>query len=410
MPKLNIEQLRTLWHRLQRALRVDLWFPHIPLAVLMWLGGVWLLQADVGKNWQDYFTRVLDGSLNMPPRMLPPILIGSGMLTMALGLLWRSRIAWVMALLLVVTAAISTRFGGHAHGYTLLIYFLLVLGALLFSYRHFDRASVAASTLFALTSVAMLVMYATFGSYYLGAQYKPAITSLVTALYYSMVTMSTVGYGDIVPLTAEAKLFTVSIIVLGVAVFATSLTAVIAPMVSKSLQRIVTGRGQHMKREKHFVVIGNTALATNTWRELTRRGRPVTRLLRRQPDDIDLEGVDVVIGDPGNVEVLRQAGVDRAQAVMAMMDDDSENAFAILAARELGGGARTVAALNDGHHRNRIKLAQPDVVIAPQLLGGELLAMLLTGEEVTSDFVMKSVFQDLSTPAGSAGTTGSTRA
>ena len=161
-----------------------------------------------------------------------------------------------------------------------------------------------------------------------------------------------------------------------------------------------------MKREKHFVVIGNTALATNTWRELARRGRPVTRLLRRQPDDIDLEGVDVVIGDPGNVEVLRQAGVDRAQAVMAMMDDDSENAFAILAARELGGGARTVAALNDGRHRNRIKLAQPDVVIAPQLLGGELLAMLLTGEEVTSDFVMKSVFQDLSAPAGSPGDTG----
>lgn len=367
----------------------------------MWLGGVWLLQADVGRNWQHYFTQILDGSLNMPPRMLPPILIGSGMLTMALGLLWRSRIAWVMAMLLVLTAAISTRFGVHQQnqGYALLVYFLVVLGALLFCYRHFDRASVAASTLFALTSVAMLVMYATFGSYYLGAQYRPAITDLVTALYYSMVTMSTVGYGDIVPLTPEAKLFTVSIIVLGVAVFATSLTAVIAPMVSHSLQRIVSRKGRHMKREKHFVVIGNTALATNTWRELVRRGRPVTRLLRKQPDDIDADEVDLVIGDPGNVDVLRQAGVDHAQAVMAMMDDDSENAFAILAARELGGGARTVAALNDGRHRNRIKLAQPDVVIAPQLLGGELLAMLLTGEEVTSDFVMKSIFQDLSASA-----------
>jgi len=403
--KLNAERLRTLWHGVRRTLRMDLWFPQIPLAVLMWLGGVWLLKADVGRGWQHDITRILDGSLRMPPRMLPPLLIGSGMLTMALGLLWRSRIAWFMAMLLVLTAAISTRFGGHAGGYALLAYFLLVLAALLFCYRHFDRASVAASTLFALTSVAMLLMYATFGSYYLGEQYRPAITDLVTALYYAMVTMSTVGYGDIVPLTAEAKLFTVSIIVLGVAVFATSLTAVIAPMISRSLQRIVSRKGRHMKREKHFVVIGNTALAINTWRELARRGRPVTRLLRKQPDDIDLDEVDVVIGDPGNTDVLRQAGVGRAQAVMAMMDDDSENAFAILAARELGGGARTVAALNDGRHRNRIKLAQPDVVIAPQLLGGELLAMLLTGEEVTSDFVMKSVFQDLSVPAPSpAGT------
>ena len=406
LPKLNVEQLRTLGHRVGKTLRLHVWFPHIPLALLMALGGIWLLRSDLGQNWQQYFAQIVDGSLNMPPRMLPPILIGGGMLTMALGLLWRSRIAWVMALLLVVTAAISTRFGGQVHGYALLVYFVLVLGALLFSYRHFDRASVAASTLFALTSVIMLVLYATFGSYYLGEQYKPAITDLVTALYYSMVTMSTVGYGDIVPQTSEAKLFTVSIIVLGVAVFATSLTAVIAPMVSTSLQRIVSRKGRHMKREKHFVVIGNTALATNTWRELARRGRPVTRLLRKQPDDIDADEVDLVIGDPGDVDVLRQAGVDQAQAVMAMMDDDSENAFAILAARELGGGARTVAALNDGRHRNRIKLAQPDLVIAPQLLGGELLAMMLTGEEVTSDFVMKSVFQGTSASAEAGAGTG----
>ena len=408
MRKPHFEKQRTLLHRLQQKLYVRFWFPHVPLAILMVLGGVWLLRADLGRHWQDYLAQIMTGSLNMPPRMLPPILIGSGMLTMALALLWRSRIAWTMALLLVLTAAVSTRFSGHQSGYALLIYFLLVLGALLFSYRHFDRSSVAASTLFAFTSVAMLLMYATFGAYYLGAEYKPAITDLVTALYYSMVTMSTVGYGDIVPLTAESKLFTVSIIVLGVAVFATSLTAVIAPMVGRSLQRIVSRKGKHMKREKHFVVIGNTALAVNTWRELVRRGRPVTRVLRRLPDDENLEGVDVVVGDPGMADVLREAGVDRAQAVLAMMDDDSENAFAILAARELAGGARTVAALNDARHRNRIKLAQPDVVIAPQLLGGELLAMVLTGEEVTSDFIMHSVFQDLSAPVESAGSTGPT--
>ncbi len=402
MRKPQFEQWRTVLHRLQQKLYLRYWFPHVPLAVLMVLGGVWLLRADLGRNWQNYLTQIMTGSLNMPPRMLPPILIGSGMLTMALALLWRSRIAWTMALLLVLTAAASTLFAGHQAGYALLAYFLLVLGALLFSYRHFDRSSVAASTLFAFTSVAMLLMYATFGAYYLGAEYRPAITDLVTALYYSMVTMSTVGYGDIVPLTAESKLFTVSIIVLGVAVFATSLTAVIAPMVSSSLQRIVSHKGKSMKREKHFVVIGNTALAVNTWRELVRRGRSVTRVLRRLPDDENLEGVDVVIGDPGTTDVLREAGVDRAHAVLAMMDDDSENAFAILAARELGGGARTVAALNDARHRNRIKLAQPDVVIAPQLLGGELMAMVLTGEEVTSEFIMQNVFQDLSVAPPSA--------
>ncbi|MGH8749992.1 MAG: NAD-binding protein, partial [Burkholderiales bacterium] len=140
---------------------------------------------------------------------------------------------------------------------------------------------------------------------------------------------------------------------------------------------------------------GNGALAINTARELIRRGHPVTRLLRKAPDDIDIRDseIDMVVGDPSNIDVLQEAGAQHAEAVLAMMLDDSENAFVILAVKELGGGARTVAAVNDAANLSRIKLARPDVVISPQVLGGELIAMLLSGEEVTPDFVMKHVFQ-----------------
>lgn len=382
--------------RLHHLLRGPLWFPHVPLAVLLAAGGLWLLQSELGARWQGIVTSVLAGQPQLTPSLLPPLLIGLGMEVMALGLLLRSRIAWVMALLLATTAAVSLLFGVHRSGPLLLGYFVLMLALLLAAWRQFDHASVTASTLFALTSVALLLMYATFGAFYLGADFHPPITDLVSALYFAMVTMSTVGYGDITPQTAETRLFTVSIIVLGVAVFATSLTAVIAPMVSRSLQRIVNRKANTMARENHFVVIGNSPLALNTCRELARRGQPVTRVLRQPPDEELPESVDVVIGDPGSVEVLRQAGVDRANAVMAMQGDDSENAFAVLAARELGGRARTVAAVNDARHLNRIKLVQPDMVIAPQILGGELAAMLMCGEEVSPDFVMQRVFQTVS--------------
>ena len=217
-----------------------------------------------------------------------------------------------------------------------------------------------------------------------------------------MVTMSTVGYGDITPQTPEAKLFAVSIIALGVAVFATSLTAVIAPLVTRSLQRIVNRKDHRMQRENHFVVIGNTPLALNTWRELARRGQPVTRLLRQAPEIPIPDTVDNVIGEPSDADVLRKAGADKAQAVLAMLDDDSENAFVVLAVRELQGTARTIAAVNDANHLGRVRLVQPDVVIAPQILGGELAAMLLTGEQVTADFVMQRVFQQPAEPPGGA--------
>ena len=102
---------------------------------------------------------------------------------------------------------------------------------------------------------------------------------------------------------------------------------------------------------------------------------------------------DIVVGDGSDLEVLKRAGAERASAVLAMLDDDSENAFVVLAVKELHGSAQTIAAVNDARHLARIKLVQPDVVIAPQVLGGELTAMLLAGETVTSDFVMQRVFQ-----------------
>ncbi|MEO8124277.1 MAG: NAD-binding protein [Burkholderiales bacterium] len=390
-----LARLRAMLRRWNALLRGDYWFPHVPLALAMAAGGVLLLELNFGDQWRHYADAVAHGRFDLAPRLLPPLLIGGGMLIMAIGLLWRSRLAWTMALLLVLTGATSLMLGRHFNGHLLLVYFAVVTVALFIAWRQFDRSSVAASTLFAVTSVVMLLMYATFGAYYLGQDFKPPITDLITAHYYALVTMSTVGYGDIIPQTSEAKLFAVSIIILGVAVFATSLTAVIAPMVSKSLQRIVNHKGGRMKREHHFVVIGSGSLAINTSRELARRGHPVTRVVRKAPDNVEPRDsdTDLVVGDPSNIEVLREAGAHRAEAVLAMMVEDSENAFVILAVKELGGSARTVTAINDAANLSRVKLAQPDVVFSPQMMGGELIAMLLSGEEVTSDFVMKHVFR-----------------
>ncbi|MBM7130205.1 voltage-gated potassium channel protein [Dyella mobilis] len=384
--------MREARQRWAGVLRAHGWFPHVPLALLLAGGGLKMLHADLGQDWQRYLALVMEGQFDQHPALLPPLLIGLGQLTMSVGLLMRSRLAWTMASLLSIAALASLLFGVHRN-VPMAIYSALVLLALLASWQTFDRSSLAASTLFAFTSVVMLMMYATLGSYYLGAQFSPPITDLVTAFYYATITMTTVGYGDIVPHTPESRLFAVSVVVLGVAVFATSLTAVVSPMIKRSLQRIVNQKGRTMKRKDHYVVIGNTSLAINTWRELAKRGQSVTRLLRDAPAEGELSDVDIVVGDSSDIDVLRQAGAHEAKAVLAMRDDDAENAFTVLAAKELGGTARTVAAVNDARHLSRIKLVQPDVIIAPQVLGGELTAMLLTGEKVTADFVLQRVFQ-----------------
>lgn len=376
--------------RIASVLRARYWFPHIPLALgLAWAGFLPLRHVFARQGHvllADFPRHILD----FRPASMPYVLIGVAMLVMSVGLLFRSRFAWIVAIVLTSSLVLSAAIVGHHAGVAGLIsYNGVLLAALLASYASFDRSSIAASTLFAVTSAFLLLIYAVFGSLYLGNQFSPPIKDLVTALYYSVVTMGTVGYGDITPKSADARLFTVSVIILGLAVFATSVTAIAGPLIA----RLSAPKEKRMKRTNHFIVIGATPLAYNTYREFKKRNQPVVLVMPQAPTSGDIDAEDLIVGDANSLETLHRAGAEQAQAVLAMRADDSDNAFIVLAVKELKGRAKTVVAINDSKHMERIKLVQADVVIAPEVLGGELLAMVLTGETITSDFVLDRFFR-----------------
>ncbi|PXF64633.1 potassium transporter [Kangiella spongicola] len=361
------------------------------MAALFIIGGVWLFQTDFGDRWLPYLEDIVTGDRELSPRNLPPLVIGGGMIMMSLGLLLHSRIAWSMSLFLAGLALVSIIWADRSSWQ--LTYFVILIVCLALFRRSFYKSSLAANSIFALASTVMLLLYSVIGSFYLGKEFDPHITEWVTALYYSIVTMTTVGYGDINPVTVEAKLFSISVIILGVAVFATSLTAIIAPMIKASLTKIMVHKGNSMKRENHYIVIGNNSLAINTCNELKDRGKHVTRIVQPNVDKDSVSGEDVIFGEPSDIENLEESGVKKAKAVISLLDDDSENAFVILAVKEVCDSVKTVTAVNDTYNLKRVKLVQPDVIIAPQILGGELVAMHLEGEEVSSDFLMERLFQ-----------------
>src|SRR3546814_517025 len=116
---------------------------------------------------------------------------------MAIGLVLRARIAWAFSLLLLIvtgTVALSNPGGQHVG---LAVYTLVLLLVLVVYWQRFDRSSLAAGSLFAILSILSLLIYAVFGALYLGREFHPVISDLATALYFSVVSMSTVGYGDI---------------------------------------------------------------------------------------------------------------------------------------------------------------------------------------------------------------------
>ncbi|MHB8415077.1 MAG: voltage-gated potassium channel protein [Acidiferrobacteraceae bacterium] len=385
--------------RIRSRLSLDAWFPHMPLALATALFGLlsaWPLIRHISLSLPN--TQLRAGTVLALPGVrpsnvgIPQIVAGVVLVAMAVGLLLRSRLAWTVSLILVGAILVMAARHDVQHGNPEIVLSSMILLALLVFHRSFSRSSLATATLFTVVSIVLLFGYAGFGAYVLGAGFSPAITNLPEAFYFAVVTMSTVGYGDIVPRTGDARLFVSSIIILGITVFATSLSAVLMPMINRRIQQLLAGEKKHMVRTKHYIVAGDTSLAHSTYQELKARHLPVTVILARAADTVWVESDDLVLGDPTDIETLKNAGAQDAIAVLALREDDRENAFIVLALKELGTQAHTVAAVRDSRNLVRVRRVGPDMIIAPDVIGGELLAMALTGEELNGDALLRKIF------------------
>lgn len=385
--------------RIARFLHANAWFPHVPLAILV--GATGLLQIILTSGSLPRLLTAgnsivtLAGGLGVPEmRGAPQEAIGGLLVLVAIGLLWRSRLAWVIALLLAAaTVALEVFSPLSTASRPLEIFSVLLLLLLLVSGSSFNRVSLTTATLFALMGVLVTLGYGVIGSYVLGSGFTPKITTFIEAVYFTVITMSTVGYGDITPHSAPARLFTVSLIVFGLAVFATSLPAIVAPLIDKRLMNLLQPRKRKMKRASHVIVVGDGPLAQDAARALASRGLQTTAVLSEKPDAEADQPEDFIVGDGSDTETLRRINVEEARAVLALSDDDSYNAFVVLAAKELNPNVRTVAAVGDTRNTGRVARTRPDVLLTLPLLGGELLAMALSGEEIKADALISQLLK-----------------
>ena len=122
-------------------------------------------------------------------------------------------------------------------------------------------------------------------------------------------------------------------------------------------------------------------------RELLHRDQSV--IVISDDESLKFGAAEIVKGDPTELDVLRRAGAEAAQAVLALSEDDAENAFVILALREITTDAKKVAAVSSRKNLERVRRVQPDMVLAPNVFGGELLAMALTDEKIDGAELME---------------------
>ncbi len=211
------------------------------------------------------------------------------------------------------------------------------------------------------------------------------------ALYMTVITLSTVGYGEVQPLSDAGRLFTIALIVLagGTALY---LMTQIAQIVLETNLRATLAR-RTMQRtidqlSDHVIVCGFGRFGRIVADEL-RRGRRAVAIVEpeaeRQPD-LERSGLPYVIGSATDDAVLRQAGVERAAALVAATGSDATNVFITLAARELKPGIGVHARGETDAALRRLRAAGADQVVSAYQMGGQRMAMSILRPSVV-DFL-----------------------
>ncbi|MCU1726815.1 voltage-gated potassium channel protein [Pseudomonas sp. 7P_10.2_Bac1] len=349
------------------------WFAHTEAA------------GDAFRSWKDAlgFLALLE---------IPVVITGVVLLLMSFGLMIKSRISWFFALLLLVASVCIDLFIVKKPS-SVTYFSLLTVAVLLYYWRRFDHYSLATGSFFAVVSIASLTVYSTLGTLYLGEQFAPPVTDLATALYFALEVMTTVAFGDILPHSTVARYFCLTVIILGITIFAISVASIVGPLISNNIQRIVKGRITHMARKKHYILVGAGSMAQNVYKGLTERGEHVTVICAPGSQHALPAKADIIQGDPSATATLKMADVGEAKYIVTLCDSDAQNVFTILAAKEVAGEhTKIIALVNDTQNIAKVKRVNPTMLLSLPLLGSELLIRTLEGDKINNDLITDMFF------------------
>ena len=220
--------------------------------------------------------------------------------------------------------------------------------------------------------------------------------SLVDAVYLTAVTISTVGYGDVVPVTPEGKLLTVSLIFLGVGVGLYWLSILAELVIEGRLRELLGRNAMHRELSKldgHVIVCGYGRFGRAVVDELS-RSRAKFVIVDSDPakqQELDRHPAPHLIGSALSDEVLNRARLRQARAIVLATPSDSDNVFIALSAREQNPRIRIHARAESEAGARRLRLAGADQVISAYQSGGTRIAASILRPAVV-DFLDISTF------------------
>ena len=211
------------------------------------------------------------------------------------------------------------------------------------------------------------------------------------SLYMSIITVFTVGFTEVQPLTKRGEIFTIVLILSGLGAITYTFSAITNHVIAGELRGFL--RGQRMRRyidalSEHFVVCGYGEMGRQVCRELQRKGRSmvVADISGEAVNQARADGYLAVEGDAGIDATLVECGLERAKGLVVATDDDASNLLVVLTARVLKSDLPVVARANLEEVRDKLLRAGADGVLFPQGVAGRRMAQMLLHPEI-ADFL-----------------------
>jgi voltage-gated potassium channel len=213
--------------------------------------------------------------------------------------------------------------------------------------------------------------------------------SLLDSLYMTVITLATVGYGEIHPLSITGRVFTIFLIMGGMGVLLYGVSEVTQFIVQGGIGGILRRRKMERTIKKisnHYILCGAGKNGHYVLEELIRTKRKVVVVEKEQKKVAELlnREIPTIEGDASSDAVLLNAGIERAAGLVAALPEDKDNLFVVITARGLNPKLRIIAKVDDIAVREKFLRSGANSAVSSGYIAGMRMASELVRPETTS--------------------------
>ncbi|GAA4243033.1 MULTISPECIES: potassium channel family protein [Winogradskyella] len=202
------------------------------------------------------------------------------------------------------------------------------------------------------------------------------------AIYMTVITVTTVGFAEVIPLDPQSKIFTIFLILTSVVIVGYAISIITDYILSRNNFEDIKQRKMQKKIDamsNHIIICGYGRNGKQAAKKLLAYDKPFV-IIERDKEIIEKfqeNNIPFVFGNANEDEVLFEAGIEKASTLISALPSDADNLFVVLSARQINSKLTIISRASEETSYNKLKLAGANNVILPDRIGGDHMASLV---------------------------------